>query len=478
MHRAFSLVSLSACLLASAVCSTFDLGSFKPQDIITRDVAVIGGGSAGTYAAISLKDKGKSVIVIEKKGKLGGHFNTYIDPATGTPIDIGVMFFHNISIVRDYFRRFDVPLTNVPRFFQSLKYDFRTGKEVPLSFTPSEKEISAAVVTYAEQLSKYPGLEDGVFLPDPVPEELYRPFGEFVLKYGIQAAVLTMCDYDPGVGDILANPTVEVFRKWTLDFVDSYFNGMLMTARRNASEIFTKAEAELSSSASLLLNSEVAHADRGEDGAGIRLVVRTPQGKKLICAKKLLIAIPPKLDFVAPFDLSDDEKTLFGKYIDVGYYIGIVRNTGFPDDNTLIANAAPDTEYNLPHLPRAYSFFPGELPGLQRITYATAQSRKSFPMPEEEVKADILRSVKRLQEQNPGKFVSQGEPEWVDFQSDSPYYLQAPAEDIKNGFYQKLYALQGLRNTYWTGAAFIATDSSLIWKFTEEIVLPQLLSSL
>lgn len=237
MHRVFSFVSLSACLLASAVASTasstFDLGSFKPQDIITRDVAVIGGGSAGTYSAISLKDKGKSVIVIEKKDRIGGHFETYIDPATGTTIDMGVMIFHNISIVRDYFGRFDVPLADAPGFFQSLlNYDFRTGKEVPLSFTPSAKEISAALVTYAEQLSKYPGLKDGVFLPDPVPEELYRPFGEFVQKYGIQAAVPTMYNYNPGVGDILANPTVEVFRYWTLNFVHSYLNGFLMTAHK------------------------------------------------------------------------------------------------------------------------------------------------------------------------------------------------------------------------------------------------------
>lgn len=310
-----------------------------------------------------------------------------------------------------------------------------------------------------------------------MPEELYRPFGEFVEKYGIQAAVPTMYNYNPGVGDILANPTVEVFRYWTLYFVHSYLNGFLMTAHRNASEIASKAEAELSSSSSLLLNSEVAHADRGEDGAGIRLVVRTPEGKKLICAKKLLIAIPPKLDFLAPFDLSDNEKTLFGKYIDVGYYVGIVRNTGFPEDNS-ISNAAADTEYNFPYLPGPYSFAPGELRELQRATYATPQSRKSFPLPDEEVKADILRSVKRLQEQNPGKFVSEGEPEWVDFRSHAPYFLQAPAEDIKDGFYEKLYALQGLRNTYWTGAAFRAEDSSLIWKFTEEIVLPQLLASL
>lgn len=46
-------------------------------DIIERDVAIIGGGSAGTYAAVRLKDLGKSVIVIEKDVVLGGHTDTY-----------------------------------------------------------------------------------------------------------------------------------------------------------------------------------------------------------------------------------------------------------------------------------------------------------------------------------------------------------------------------------------------------------------
>lgn len=89
----------------------FDLKSFNLADIISKDVAIIGGGSSGCYSAISLKDKGKSVIVIEKKDRVGGNTETYIDPATGKPIDIGVLVFHNISVVTDYFNRFDVPLT-------------------------------------------------------------------------------------------------------------------------------------------------------------------------------------------------------------------------------------------------------------------------------------------------------------------------------------------------------------------------------
>jgi hypothetical protein len=44
--------------------------TFQPQDIIVRDVAILGGGSSGTYSAIRLsKDLGKTVIVVEKTGE-------------------------------------------------------------------------------------------------------------------------------------------------------------------------------------------------------------------------------------------------------------------------------------------------------------------------------------------------------------------------------------------------------------------------
>lgn len=50
-------------------------------EIIRRDVCIIGGGATGTYAAVRLsQDMGKSVIVVEKTGRLGGHVGEYRPP--------------------------------------------------------------------------------------------------------------------------------------------------------------------------------------------------------------------------------------------------------------------------------------------------------------------------------------------------------------------------------------------------------------
>src|SRR5438552_9167791 len=78
--------------------------------VIERDVCVLGGGSSGTFSAVKLRDAGKSVVVLERKARLGGHTETFHDPSTGIPVDFGVFVFHDTPIVTDYFGRFGVPL--------------------------------------------------------------------------------------------------------------------------------------------------------------------------------------------------------------------------------------------------------------------------------------------------------------------------------------------------------------------------------
>ena len=74
-------------LAASHSYSSISITNYKQGDIITRDVCIIGGGSTGTYSAVRLGDFNKSVIVVEMKGRLGGHTETYIDPPTQIPVD-------------------------------------------------------------------------------------------------------------------------------------------------------------------------------------------------------------------------------------------------------------------------------------------------------------------------------------------------------------------------------------------------------
>ena len=57
-------------VLASA-STIIDQSSFVLEDIIIKDVAIIGGGASGTYAAVRLReDLNTSIVVIEEKDRL------------------------------------------------------------------------------------------------------------------------------------------------------------------------------------------------------------------------------------------------------------------------------------------------------------------------------------------------------------------------------------------------------------------------
>lgn len=49
---------------------------YKKEDIITRDVCIVGGGPSATYAATRSRQLGQSVMVIEQAPLMGGTTNT------------------------------------------------------------------------------------------------------------------------------------------------------------------------------------------------------------------------------------------------------------------------------------------------------------------------------------------------------------------------------------------------------------------
>jgi hypothetical protein len=60
-----------AVILRAAILFGFTVGAGGSLPVITKDVAILGGGASGTYAAVRLReDYGKSVVLIEKEAVL------------------------------------------------------------------------------------------------------------------------------------------------------------------------------------------------------------------------------------------------------------------------------------------------------------------------------------------------------------------------------------------------------------------------
>jgi hypothetical protein len=227
-----------------------------------------------------------------------------------------------------------------------------------------------------------------------------------------------------------------VFKLFGSDVIRDLQIGFLTTARHDNSELYEKATAELGQD--VLLKSYIVAMDRDAAGAYAKVVVKTPDGLKLIQARKIILTIPPKLHNLVGWDLSSNESSLFAQFRNGAYYTSLLRHTGIPDNITVV-NVAADTPYNLPVLPGAYQISPTTVPGLYTVLFGS-----DHPLPDAQVQADIISTISRLG--------------------------TAPATAIKKGFYKELYGLQGQRRTYYTGAAFHTHDSSLLWQFTETLL--------
>jgi hypothetical protein len=451
-------------------------GSYKAGRVIQTDVVVVGGGGVGTYAAIQLKDQGKKVVVIESKARLGGHTETFIDPESGAPIDMGVKLYHDEPIVYEWFARFNLSTTRfdvtAASSMASLNVDFRTGQVLQGLPAANQTAMAAALQRYAAVLQRYPQLEGGFYLPDPVPEDLYMPFGQFVQKYDIADAVQFIFGLTSAFGDILELPTLQQFRTLSLGLLATTNNFQTSSLMDN-SLLFEKATTELLASNSLLLSSQVLATQRVDASGFVKMLVATPTGHTLIVARKLLITIPPTPAGLANFDTNEAELRLFNQFEAVGYYTSIIRNASPP--NTTLRNLAPSAPHALPPMPAIYNVNPiAANPRLSLVYYGTKTGQI---LSDAAAQGAILADLKRFRAAN-NFSAEEEEPEFVAFSDHSPYNMLVGVEATKKGFYADLYGLQGRRNTFWSGAAWRAQDSSSSWAFTKRSVLPALVASL
>jgi hypothetical protein len=431
---------------------------------IVRDVCVIGGGSAGTYAAVQLRTAGKSVVVLEKQSRLGGHAQTVF--VNNLPINLGVQLLEGQSpLVTGYAAQLGVPLVNVPVEGgpPAANLDFRTGAVVNVP-PPDPVAFPTALGTYLQILqTQFPYLDSGFNLPNPVPPDLYMPFGDFLTKYGLDPLIMTAFQFGQGAGDILAQPAIYMMKLAGLSVFGALATDSYVTVPAGMSALYDAAANFLGADA--IVNAEVLGVARG--GTHVEVIATTPNGPVVIEAGKLVFAIPPTLPNVALLVPDVTELSLFSRFQSTYYSTSLVHFTGLPP-GVSVNNAAASTRGNLPPLPAMYGLEATEVPD-----YFVGLFGSTSWLPDDVVKASMVKELGKVAASGiyPGmKLVSID-----DFSSHAPFHMTVSANDIAGGFYSKVNALQGHNLTYYTGAAFQTNDSSQIWRFTAEL-LPQLLA--
>ncbi|KAI5777260.1 hypothetical protein EDC01DRAFT_760282 [Geopyxis carbonaria] len=412
---------------------------------ITRDVLIIGGGAAGTYAALHIPPDKASFALVESSSHLGGHAETYIDPATGTPIEVGVVFLHNNPTVISFTSRLGVSLkpawafSKGPQQATTIYANFTSGEILP---PPSEFFARLALLWYSRLAAKYTSVLSGTAA---VPPELLQPFGKFMDNNWISAATPIVYLLGQGLTPILDIPAFDVLKLIGAPFLKTVFSRSFLSPNITGgmTEMYGRAAEQIGAD-NLVLNGHITSAHRSPEGHIVH--VETPSGPLTIKARKLLITAPPTLEVLKNLDLDDTERTIFSKWTYSHYYTAVISHPGL-NSTTALRNVDMAR-------PGLYTLFPTLAPGLHDLKFGSDQD-----LTLEEVKARVEEDMRRL-----NGTLGSGKVEWKIIRKHSPFGMRVPAEEVKAGWWKRARNLQGRRATWWTGAAWESNDCGLMWE--------------
>lgn len=393
---------------------------------------------------------------------------------------MGVQGWVTYKNTTEFLTRMNVTTTALSHSTLTTKYvDFSTGEAVDDYVAPTATEYLAALEVYYTVCQQYedlilPGYFD---FPSDIPEDLTMPFRDFVAKYNLTTAVPTLFELTGmGVGDMMDTTTLYVMQAIGAPFVGIYFGGAssLIPESGNVHELYDKVSDFLGKDA--LYNTTVISTVRGTSNDSVQLIVQNANGRKTqINAKRLVLAIEPSAENMAPFDLDDVEASVFSKFEHSNVYVGAVKSPSLQVNVSLTnmpSSAAPN---NWTHLP---------LPSFNsRIDYF-GQGSDLFRFLMVGTSELDVQGAHELVVDGFDKMVSSGvlaqtnaSLDFAVFENHGPMHLRVSGEELKAGFIQDQYALQGHRSTWYTGAAWSAQFTTVLWAFND-VLLPKMLESM
>lgn len=353
-------LSLALLLLAAPACRAHgdddddnDDDDHHPRNGRTRDLCVIGGGAAGSAAAVYAADRNKNVVVLERQSNLGGQCDTLSFPGGWNEAGVGI--YPNTTRANElgcgpwtidmvaYVKRFAGQNSLVPTFFTGLRTflaDYTPGTflgsaPVPPPPTPSY------LATYARYLAlmstTYGWMDTLTSTPDPIPAELRVSLDQWIVDNNFTEIYETF-----------------VFSLYTAGFGDfdslTAFDGLLQ--RGCTSTLYGVPDVWFSVDGGCQKVYDGIADYLGPDSLRFRTTIeevvrpRNPTRRNPIIVRgrqtldnghtrpfvercrKLVVTVPPTLDNLSFMDLTYAERHLFRNVSTRFYYTGRVNITG------------------------------------------------------------------------------------------------------------------------------------------------------
>ncbi|KAK3315960.1 amine oxidase [Apodospora peruviana] len=476
-----SVTRLLGGLVVAASLGSASLSQSIASRILVKNVAIVGGGASGAHAALRLKeDYGKSIVVIEAADHLGGHVSSYHDPTTGRDFDYGLNSFNDYGPARDIFTRLSVSVTPAAHGdLASKSVDFASGQLVNHT-GPAIPDMFAALGKMYGIVKQYESLMIPSYAqfpaPSAIPADLLLSFGEFVIKYSLQAAVPQIFAITGnGLGDLLATPTLYVLQAFGPATLESFLGiagaPFVPSSGRNA-EVYEAIATRLGSN--VLYSSKVVQSLR--TGFGVVLWVQGGDGKyTLVLADQLVMAIEPTPENIEPFNPTASEKAVFDKFAYSTVYAGIVSHPSLPTNASLVNTvpaAAPSNYLALPKPNFTVAFTPIDpAAGLWSVGVVGNEALTS-----DAAKALVTSNINAMVASGVLPGVSGAKVTFKAWAVHGAMHARVSAAELKADFIRKQVALQGKTSTWWTGAAWSSTATSILWAYND-LLLPKIVAA-
>ncbi|KAK2035724.1 amine oxidase [Colletotrichum somersetense] len=404
----------------------------------------------------------------------GGHVSTYDDPDTRKPYDVAFYWYTDYPGAREFVEGLGIPIQSPVRLSLNTTYaNFNNGKLVDYS-PPAYNATQAALARYLAICEKYeeyllPSYEKFPAFGADIPEDLTLRFEYFVQKHQLMDAVPRIFQVTGlGMGNLGDQTTLYVMQAFGAPITRSLLGlvGSFVPVSLRNQDIYDAIAKLLGDD--VLYSSTAVKTTRTDEG--VEVLVKGARTKStLIRAKKLIISFEPTLDNLNGIDLDEQETSVFEKWKRSTVYAGVVSHPSLRDGSAY-TNNNPDNWLSLPHAPFVDGFSSLGTGNFRVLVSAegnidTCKAKKMVTVSFEQLSAADTLASPDSQDLNVKYFVNHG-----------AMHLHVDPSELKAGFIAKLYALQGRRSTFFTGGAWTAQFSTILWEFNNQFVLPMLLA--
>lgn len=446
---------------------------------LEKRICIIGGGPAGLSQAMYLEKEGyNNYSILEKAGEVGGkcHSPHYKGKRYETGAVMGADSYYSVMDVMEFCGDVGKHLEGPPLGGESR----RANGKLYDPFNPKNPKNLPRLLKTKKQVKKWASLMEGKykgydinghrgvsegkydgFLADGSDnwvegenenlKDLAMPFKDFCELNGIEH-----------VQDILMAPFVsfgygfydEIPAAYVLKYLDvhtamRFINGDLWTWKDGTQSIWESLNDHLKHPARL--NSYISKVERKDDKVYVTV---NGEVEEYDC-----VIITAPLQYMDEyFDATPEEKELFSK-IDYERYdvIGCVLEEGYPEKSGYIYDNM--TPKRLGDMILYYCRWRGE-PDQVITAYCIRNHRNEGVKDYEECKEKVLKDMEIC-----GMKVKE-----IEYQNSWYYFPHIFTEDYKNGWYEKVEAMQGKNNTYYAGEIMSFGDMEEVAEYSKSIV--------